>query len=183
MHRFPSKRHNWVCTDCRRSVRRTPFDERDVLCPECGQLCEDIGSKRPVPRRADADSWKALATDLDARRPKAISQLEWSVDQRRNAQPGRTSTQRWSAAIARQDEHLRRLKQIEGRRSGSSAQKLPLPTAKRRGSDRPGGRQVTQASMSRMDENIRRSLLPPAPPSQVFTSGRLSRRRGRLSRL
>ena len=51
--------HDWVCFDCRHSVRR-PSHDPNVRCPTCGEPCVLLGTKVEVPPKAKATLWKEL---------------------------------------------------------------------------------------------------------------------------
>ena len=59
--------HHWVCFSCREAVRR-PGGATNVRCPACGEHCNDIGTKVPVPPKAKLALWKTLQTNYFARR-------------------------------------------------------------------------------------------------------------------
>ena len=49
----------WLCFACRIAIRR-PVNADKVLCPACGQPCECIGHKIPVPPKAKIRAWDEL---------------------------------------------------------------------------------------------------------------------------
>ena len=53
--------HSWVCFDCRASYRRQPHIS-EVACAKCGQLCTYLGTKVPIPRKANEKAWELLRT-------------------------------------------------------------------------------------------------------------------------
>lgn len=59
--------HHWVCFQCREAVRR-PGTADNVRCPACGELCNSLGTKVPVPPKSELVVWKALETGYFARR-------------------------------------------------------------------------------------------------------------------
>ena len=61
-----SNRH-WVCFRCRETVRR-PGTAENLRSPTCGDTCNNLGTKVPVPPRARLAVWKALETGYLARR-------------------------------------------------------------------------------------------------------------------
>lgn len=59
--------HHWVCFGCRAAVRRPGLAD-NVRCPACGEPCNSLGTKVPVPPKAKLSMWKALEADYFARR-------------------------------------------------------------------------------------------------------------------
>jgi hypothetical protein len=49
----------WVCFDCKASYRRG-FTPSEVRCGICGKECAYLGTKVPIPRRANVTGWAAL---------------------------------------------------------------------------------------------------------------------------
>ena len=69
--------HNFVCFECRVSVRRFKLAEFAPLCPHCGLDCTSIGYKIPVPSKDDVAAWKRLYADLqEAKRRDVMTQEE-----------------------------------------------------------------------------------------------------------
>jgi hypothetical protein len=50
----------WVCFSCRTASRRSPV-AKNVRCRQCARPCECLGYKSPVPPKARAREWAALA--------------------------------------------------------------------------------------------------------------------------
>src|SRR5688572_15230561 len=55
---------NYVCFDCRTHVRRGKVASGIPICPSCGQGCQSIGYKTPIPRKDDARAWDELAARI-----------------------------------------------------------------------------------------------------------------------
>src|SRR5687768_11775288 len=69
----------WVWFDCRAAFRHSP-DAPEVRCATCGEQCECIGYKTPVPRKSDQKEWVALRQRFyRARRENAQRQQEFLV--------------------------------------------------------------------------------------------------------
>ena len=51
--------YDWVCFDCRQSMRRPGYDF-DVRCSSCGEQAVCLGTKVEVPPKSKAARWKAL---------------------------------------------------------------------------------------------------------------------------
>lgn len=52
--------YHWVCFRCHEAVRRHGSAD-NVRCPSCGQACENIGTKTPVPPKSKPKRWQELA--------------------------------------------------------------------------------------------------------------------------
>jgi len=55
--------HNWVCFECRTTVRKPKSDANAPTlpaCSRCGASLVNIGYKIDVPRKSDVKAWKAL---------------------------------------------------------------------------------------------------------------------------
>jgi hypothetical protein len=111
-----SKR-NYVCFNCRTAVRREQYIDRDVLCPDCGKPCENIGYKIPVPAKSKPQEWEDLRERFYAeRRDQAEQERIYGVQRRHELEneiaelEGRPSNAGRSAAIKR----LRRILQSLG---------------------------------------------------------------------
>ena len=55
---------SWVCFDCRESVRRDTQHRSRVPCPKCGEPCQYLGYKIPVPPKRDVRAWTDLREQL-----------------------------------------------------------------------------------------------------------------------
>ena len=55
---------NWVCFDCRLSVRSPGWAGRAPRCPGCARDCVPIGERIPLPSKTDVRGWKALSTRM-----------------------------------------------------------------------------------------------------------------------
>lgn len=51
---------NWVCFNCRETVRRPTPSSGQVLCPGCGRKCTYLGTKIAVPSKRSVKAWKQL---------------------------------------------------------------------------------------------------------------------------
>src|SRR5262245_12937837 len=58
--------HNFVCFDCRQSLRRSKLVAEPPRCPKCGNPCLSVGYKIPLPSKSDAKGWKALEGEQQA---------------------------------------------------------------------------------------------------------------------
>ncbi len=58
---------NWVCFDCRSSVRYPKFSDRTPACPDCGADCFRLGHKVGVPRRGAVRAWRQLRDECRRR--------------------------------------------------------------------------------------------------------------------
>ncbi|MEM6884380.1 MAG: hypothetical protein AAF571_05055 [Verrucomicrobiota bacterium] len=67
-----SKR-NYVCFTCRTSVRADPYTDRDVICPSCGEHCENLGYKVPIPPKNKIQEWKALEVQYRAEKRQSLA--------------------------------------------------------------------------------------------------------------
>jgi hypothetical protein len=63
---------NWVCFDCRESVRRPTRHAGDVPCPLCGQRCRFLRTKLPIPSKRSVKAWQALRERAAANRVAAL---------------------------------------------------------------------------------------------------------------
>jgi len=79
-----SKR-NFVCFKCCAAVRREPYSGDDVLCPECGQECHNIGYKIPVPPKSKPEAWKALRDEYFRDRRQQVERQAVGEGRRRHA--------------------------------------------------------------------------------------------------
>ena len=95
--------HHWVCFHCREAVRR-PGPAKNVRCPACGEPCNNLGTKVPVPPKSKLAVWKALETDYFARR------RAWAALVRQRAV-------RWKHDIEREILKLEALPDNDGRHS------------------------------------------------------------------
>jgi hypothetical protein len=51
---------NWVCFNCRETVRRPTQYSGQVPCPGCGRNCTYLGTKIAVPSKRSVKAWKQL---------------------------------------------------------------------------------------------------------------------------
>jgi hypothetical protein len=63
---------NWVCFDCRETVRRPWSIADDPKCPACGQVCRYVGTKISIPAKRNAKGWLKLRDCLRERRLAAL---------------------------------------------------------------------------------------------------------------
>lgn len=52
--------HTWACFNCRVALRRPAIFKGPLKCPECGMECDDLGTKIPVPTKADIKGWQQV---------------------------------------------------------------------------------------------------------------------------
>lgn len=52
--------YNWVCFDCRISLRQPKTSEKVPNCPECGEPCYCLGYKVNIPRRSAVKAWHEI---------------------------------------------------------------------------------------------------------------------------
>lgn len=55
--------YKWVCFSCQTAVRRPAMD-RNVRCFSCGQPCECLGVRIPIPPKSKPKLWKALQQQI-----------------------------------------------------------------------------------------------------------------------
>ena len=78
---------NWVCFDCRESVRRPGHQDRAALCPRCAQSCRCLGYRTPVPPKQNVRAWQRLRRAFNERAVEAaVSRFEFGVRQRHRAE-------------------------------------------------------------------------------------------------
>lgn len=78
---------NWVCFDCRESVRRPGHQDRPALCPRCAQACRCLGYRIPVPPKQNVRAWQRLRKAFNERAVEAaVSRFEFGVRQRHRAE-------------------------------------------------------------------------------------------------
>src|SRR5215468_8554564 len=70
---------NYICFDCRQAVRRATPERAVVRCPTCGQRCQYLGRKIPVPPKAKVATWRALRASM------ATVRVNWALRQQRDA--------------------------------------------------------------------------------------------------
>lgn len=92
-------RINYVCFDCRVSVRRLTdphayLDHRyqrtgrlaeEVRCPECGGPCRELGVYIPVPPKRDVKAWRELEKKLREGRIEEDAEVRRRIVRRRHA--------------------------------------------------------------------------------------------------
>jgi hypothetical protein len=54
----------WVCFNCREAVRRVPWPQTVVPCPQCGQPCRNLGHKVRIPPKRQAKAWSELQQEV-----------------------------------------------------------------------------------------------------------------------
>jgi len=52
----------WVCFECRVTLRRK--DQKEPLCPKCGEKCFNMGYKTLIPSKSKAQEWENLQEQL-----------------------------------------------------------------------------------------------------------------------
>lgn len=67
--------YNWVCFECRNTIRQAKTSRRIPRCPDCGADCYCLGYKVEIPRKSDARGWRRLHLDCRQR------ELAWSEQQ------------------------------------------------------------------------------------------------------
>lgn len=78
---------NWVCFDCRESVRRPGHEDRPVLCLRCAHACWCLGSRTPVPPKQNVRAWQRLRKAFNERAVEAaVSRFEFGVQQSHRAE-------------------------------------------------------------------------------------------------
>ncbi len=71
---------NWVCFDCRETMRRSTEYAGPVPCPDCGAPCRCLGTKFRVPCKGDERAWRELRASIrDARSTVAEAADYWRV--------------------------------------------------------------------------------------------------------
>lgn len=71
--------HTWVCFPCHTAARRKAGIE-NVLCRQCAQACEWLGTKIPVPPKADHKAWDQLRVSYyESRRQELLNKREYQV--------------------------------------------------------------------------------------------------------
>ncbi|MDR0481033.1 MAG: hypothetical protein LBG66_04000 [Gallionellaceae bacterium] len=75
--------HAWVCFACRNAVRREGTAS-DVRCPDCGQQCEHLGYKTPVPPKSKVKEWEELRLAYYASRQERFTAQEQARVRRRH---------------------------------------------------------------------------------------------------
>ena len=59
---------NWVCFDCRETVRRPAYTPGPVLCPSCGEQCRCLFHRLRVPPKNQVKAWRELRLSLQQQR-------------------------------------------------------------------------------------------------------------------
>ena len=59
---------NYVCFDCRKSVKAMPHGEPGPHCPMCSGNMLDIGMHIQVPKRGDIKGWEKMHDEFFQRR-------------------------------------------------------------------------------------------------------------------
>lgn len=106
----------WVCFDCRRSARSTPWIVGQApRCPECADELTRLSHKAEIPPRTDEKAWQAMrearlaARDRDAalapKRVARIHELERRIDELRRR--GAADRQPQIRELEGRIEHLR----------------------------------------------------------------------------
>jgi len=121
-----TKRHNWVCLECRRALRRSAFSDHEVSCSQCGGPCELVESPKQIPARDDHDGWDELAAQLDERRPGRIEWLE-QVQERAHGRSDKWSIRRATVRRAR----IRQLREIQAKRQPAAQSAKPRQVPRR----------------------------------------------------
>jgi DNA-directed RNA polymerase subunit RPC12/RpoP len=70
---------SYVCFDCRAAVRRSTPERAVVKCPSCGQRCQYLGRKIPVPPKSKVAAWRDLRASM------ATVRSNWAIRQERTA--------------------------------------------------------------------------------------------------
>src|SRR3954452_11400515 len=70
---------SYICFDCRQAVRRSTPEKAIVKCPSCGQRCQYLGRKMPVPPKRKMAAWRELRTSM------ATVRVKWALRQEREA--------------------------------------------------------------------------------------------------
>ena len=75
----PMSNASYICFECRQAVRRSTPEKAIVKCPSCGQRCQYLGRKIPVPPKSKLAAWRDLRTSM------ATIRTNWGVRQEREA--------------------------------------------------------------------------------------------------
>lgn len=54
----------WACFDCRETVRRPNYTKAEVLCPDCGLPCVNLGHKLRLPPKRQTKAWQEIRAEL-----------------------------------------------------------------------------------------------------------------------
>ena len=61
-------KHTWICPECRKSVRRSPYDAEHPRCPSCQKPMAWVGTKGKIPKKSDSKAWNRIRDHYAKRR-------------------------------------------------------------------------------------------------------------------
>src|SRR3954470_5392579 len=96
---------SYICFDCRTAVRRATPEKAVVKCPSCGQRCQYLGRKIPVPAKSKLAAWRDLRASM------ATVRANWALRQERQG-------------VRRRHEVEKRIMEVESRPAHPSRDKL-----------------------------------------------------------
>lgn len=64
---MPASNHNWVCFECRFSIRQKKYTDHIPKCLECGRDCYCLGYKVEIPKRGERKRWNEIKEESDRR--------------------------------------------------------------------------------------------------------------------
>lgn len=56
-------RYNWVCLKCRTHARRSPYRDKEPVCPRCNQPMAALSRRMALPKKNDPGWAKAFVKD------------------------------------------------------------------------------------------------------------------------
>lgn len=68
---------NWICFDCRITVRRSWTYKNDVPCPRCQKNCVHFGTEIALPPAADLRAWRKIRRTFQESRADSVEHAKW----------------------------------------------------------------------------------------------------------